>query len=104
MPQVIVVDTQGIERVLQGPAEHTLMRVLRDNSVDDLQAVCGGCCSCATCHVWIDPQFLERMPEMTEPENDMLDGADQRKPNSRLSCQLVLDEAMDGIRLTVAPT
>jgi len=103
MPRVIVVDGAGAERMIDAPAGGTLMEALRDNGVDELLALCGGCCSCATCHVWIDPAFLERLPAPGEQENDMLESADDRRENSRLSCQLALTEALDGVRVTVVP-
>jgi ferredoxin, 2Fe-2S len=80
----------------------TKLRVVNSKG-DDLQALCGGSCSCATCHVWVDPAFIRKLPEMSSQENDMLDCAEGRRENSRLSCQLKMTEALDGIRVTVAP-
>ena len=103
MTKLKVVDSKGEETVLEGQAGRSLMEVMRDNGVDELQALCGGSCSCATCHVWVDPAFMGKLPEMSRQENDMLDCAEGRRENSRLSCQLRMTEALDGIRVTVAP-
>lgn len=103
MTELRVVNSKGEETVLAGQAGRSLMEVMRDNGVDELQALCGGSCSCATCHVWVDPAFMRKLPEMSSQENDMLDCAEGRRENSRLSCQLRMTEALDGIRVTVAP-
>ncbi|HQQ07933.1 MAG TPA: 2Fe-2S iron-sulfur cluster-binding protein, partial [Novosphingobium sp.] len=65
-------------------------------------ALCGGCCSCATCHVHIDGAFADKVPAMSEDENDLLDSTDHRDANSRLSCQIPLTDALDGMRVTLA--
>lgn len=103
MPKLIVVSDGGEDRVIEGPVGTSLMEIMRENHVDELLAQCGGSCSCATCHVWVDPAFIGKLPEMGEQENDMLDCAADRRENSRLSCQLKMTEELDGIRLTVAP-
>ncbi len=103
MTKLRVVNSKGEETALEAQAGRSLMEIMRDNGVDDLQALCGGSCSCATCHVWVDPAFIRKLPEMSSQENDMLDCAEDRRENSRLSCQLKMTEALDGIRVTVAP-
>ena len=67
------------------------MEVIRDAGIDELLALCGGCCSCATCHVHVDPDFAARLPPMSEDENDLLDSSDDRDETSRLSCQIPFD-------------
>lgn len=79
------------------------MELMRDNSVPDLLALCGGSRSCATCHVWVDPEFLDRFPEAVEEENELLDSSEHRLPTSRLSCQLKWSDALSGLRVTLAP-
>jgi 2Fe-2S ferredoxin len=79
------------------------MEVIRDHGFEDLVALCGGCCACATCHVYVDPAFADRLPEMSEEENELLDSSDQRKPNSRLSCQIPFSDALDGLSVKIAP-
>lgn len=79
------------------------MEIARDGGVDDILAICGGCCSCATCHVFVDPDFLDRLPPITEDEDELLETSDARRPESRLSCQIYFVEALDGLIATVAP-
>lgn len=79
------------------------MEGIRDAGVDELLALCGGCCSCATCHVFIDPHWLDRLPAMSEDENDLLDSSDDRGSNSRLSCQIVVDRNLEGLLVTIPP-
>jgi ferredoxin, 2Fe-2S len=81
----------------------TLMETIRDGGIDELLALCGGCCSCATCHVHVDTEFADRLPPMGEDENDLLDSSDYRNASSRLSCQITLTPALDGLRVTIAP-
>jgi ferredoxin len=68
-----------------------------------LLALCGGCCSCATCHIHIEPAFADRLPKMSEDENDLLDSTDHRNETSRLSCQVPVTDALDGLIVTIAP-
>ena len=80
------------------------MRALVDAGFDDeLLAICGGCCSCATCHVYVEDAFLSRMPSRWADEDGLLDGLDSRRPGSRLSCQVELNGGMDGLSVTIAP-
>lgn len=79
------------------------MEIARDGGVDDILATCGGCCSCATCHVFVDPDFLDQLPPITEDEDELLETSDARRPESRLSCQIYFVEALDGLIATVAP-
>jgi 2Fe-2S ferredoxin len=79
------------------------MEIIRDSGFDELLALCGGCCSCATCHVYADPSFAGALPAMSEDENDLLDSSDHRTGESRLSCQIAFSEALDGLRVTIAP-
>lgn len=103
MANIIVVNLDGEEREVEGELGLSAMEVIRDNGFDELLALCGGCCSCATCHVYVDPAFLDLLPAMSEDENDLLDSGDHRNERSRLSCQLVLNNALDGMRVTIAP-
>ena len=103
MPQITVVDQAGAERAIEAPLGRTLMEVIRDNGFDELLALCGGCCSCATCHVHIAPDFMAKIPAMSEDENDLLDSSDHRQESSRLACQLTISDALDGLRVVIAP-
>ncbi|KQT31765.1 ferredoxin [Sphingomonas sp. Leaf412] len=102
MPKLIVVTRDGEERDIDGESGLSVMEVIRDAGIDELLALCGGCCSCATCHVHVDPAFVDRLPAMSEDENDLLDSSATRDANSRLSCQVPFTDALDGLRVTVA--
>jgi len=102
MPKLHVTDIYGKEHDIEAPAGRKLMEILRDYDFG-IAASCGGFCSCATCHVYVDAEWLERLPDRQSDELDllsMLTTYDQR--TSRLSCQVEFTEALDGIRLTVA--
>ena len=103
MPKLVVVDRTGTERTVEVKTGLTVMEALRDNGFDELLALCGGCCSCATCHVQVDPAFADLLPAMSEDENDLLDSSDHRDATSRLSCQLNFTAELDGLRVTIAP-
>ena len=79
------------------------MEAIKAASVDELAALCGGNCSCATCHVYVDPAFTGRLPAMSEDEDDLLDSSDHRQPQSRLSCQIPVTSELEGLRVTIAP-
>ena len=102
MPQIVVVDQAGAEKSIEAPIGRTLMEVIRDNGFDELLALCGGCCSCATCHVHIDPSFMDKLPSMSEDENDLLDSSDHRNEFSRRSCQVPVTDALAGLKVTIA--
>ena len=103
MPTLIVVTREGQEQVLVGESGLSVMETVRDNGIDELLALCGGCCSCATCHVWVDDEWLGALQPMSEDEDALLDTSDHRTENSRLSCQIVLGDAHDGMRVQIAP-
>ena len=102
MPKLIVVTRDGEERELMGETGLSVMEVIRDNGFDELLALCGGCCSCATCHVHVDEDFKDKLPEMSRDEDDLLDSSDTRDENSRLSCQITFGDDLDGLRVTIA--
>lgn len=103
MPKLVVVDRTGTEKTVEVQTGFTVMEAIRDNGFDELLALCGGCCSCATCHVHVDAAFLGQLPPMSEDENDLLDSSDHRQESSRLSCQLPMSAALDGMRVAIAP-
>jgi len=102
MPKLTVVTRDGQERTVEAAAGLTVMEAIRDNGFDELLALCGGCCSCATCHVHVDPAFADLMPPITEDEDDLLDSSDSRDATSRLSCQLPFTDALDGLKVRIA--
>jgi 2Fe-2S ferredoxin len=81
----------------------TLMGTIRDGGIDELLALCGGCVSCATCHVLVDPALADRLPRLTDEENDLLDSSDHRAQASRLSCQIPMSNELDGLAVKIAP-
>jgi ferredoxin, 2Fe-2S len=102
MPQLTVVTREGQERTVSAGDGLSLMEAIRDNGFDELLALCGGCCSCATCHVHVDPAFLDKLPPMSLDEDDLLDSSSDRDETSRLSCQVPFTAALDGIRVRIA--
>lgn len=103
MPTIIVTTREGVEQRIQADGGVSLMHVIRDAGIDDLLALCGGCCSCATCHVKVGPALLEKLPAIGTDEDDLLDSSEYRDATSRLSCQIIVDDALDGLRVTIAP-
>ena len=102
MPKLIVVTREGEERELMGETGLSVMEVIRDAGIDEILALCGGCCSCATCHVHVDPEFAAKLKPMSEDENDLLDSTSDRDDYSRLSCQIDMTDALDGLKVRIA--
>lgn len=102
MAKLIVVTRDGNEHVVEGDTGLTVMENIRDNGFDELLALCGGCCSCATCHVHVDPEFADKLPKLGEDEDDLLDSTSDRSAHSRLSCQIPFTAELDGLRVTIA--
>lgn len=103
MPKIVVVNRAGEEKTVDADAGLSVMEAIRDNGFDELLALCGGCCSCATCHVYVDPAFAGKIAPMSEDENDLLDSSDHRNDQSRLSCQIQITGELEGLRVTIAP-
>jgi len=103
MANLIIVNRDGIEAAVEGQPGRSVMELVRDSGFDELQALCGGCKSCATCHVYVDPQFTNRLTPLSEDEDDLLDSVGSRELTSRLACQIVFTQALDGMRVTLAP-
>lgn len=101
--KIKVTDTDGKEHELEGLDGWRAMEVIRDWGVG-IKAECGGSCSCATCHVYVGEAWFEKLPEPTDDEEDLLFSTLDKKPNSRLSCQILLSEELDGLELTIAPS
>lgn len=98
-----VTDLDGVETAVDGTAGLSVMQNLRNHGVEGILALCGGSCSCATCHVYVDAAFAAPLPPVGEDEDALLDMSDHRRPTSRLSCQLPFSDALDGMRVTIAP-
>ena len=103
MPRLVVTNREGATSEISVGDGLTVMEAIRDNGFDELLALCGGCCSCATCHIFVDPAFAEKLPKMSEDENDLLESSDHRNETSRLSCQVQLTADLDGLKVTIAP-
>jgi len=102
MPKLIVVSRDGSEKEIEAQAGLSVMEIIRDAGFDELLALCGGCCSCATCHIHLDGPLAETIPPMSEDENDLLDSSSHRDAMSRLSCQVAFTDALDGLRVRIA--
>jgi len=98
MPEVTYIQPDGVAVSVEVPLGTSLMRGAVDAGVEGIEAQCGGMCSCATCHCYVDPQWLPRLPPPASGEELMLmNVAAQRRSNSRLSCQINSDDSLDGI-------
>jgi 2Fe-2S ferredoxin len=103
MPSIYVTDVYGQEHTIEAPAGSKLMEVLREYEFG-VAASCGGFCSCATCHVYVDPAWIGKLPEMQYDERELVSIlSTYRQGTSRLSCQVPFTEELDGIKVTVAP-
>lgn len=100
---LIVADRGGEERQIEGYDGLSIMEVIKSSGEGEMLALCGGCCSCATCHVYVDKVFWTRLPTMGSDENDLLDGSSYRSENSRLACQIPFTAELNGLRVTIAP-
>ena len=103
MAKLTIINRAGEEKSVDAQSGLTVMEIIRDNGIDELLALCGGCCSCATCHVYVDDSFAAKLPAVSADENDLLDSSDHRTAQSRLSCQLAFTDALDGLKVTIAP-
>ncbi|WP_425500703.1 2Fe-2S iron-sulfur cluster-binding protein [Parasphingopyxis algicola] len=99
---ITAVDREGVEHPIDAGEGEPLMWALRENNID-VEAVCGGHMSCLTCHVYIDPAWLERVGRRSGEEADLLDDQLHSRAESRLSCQIELSADLAGLRCTVAP-
>jgi ferredoxin, 2Fe-2S len=102
MPKLVVANRAGEEFEIEAANGVSVMEAIRDGGFDELLALCGGCCSCATCHVYVDPAHIDRLESMSEDENDLLDSSEHRDVCSRLSCQIQMSEALSGLRVSIA--
>jgi len=102
MINVRVTDLDGQDHNLQAKTDSVLMELLREQDWG-IAALCGGMCSCATCHVFVDEAWLDSLPMKESDEEELLELLDHFQPNSRLSCQLRVQAAHDGLAVTLAP-
>ena len=97
MPNITFIDAHGESRTVEGETGSTVMETAIRNAVPGIEAECGGACACATCHVYVDPAWVEATGEPEPMEEDMLDFAHDVQPTSRLSCQIRVSPALDGL-------
>jgi 2Fe-2S ferredoxin len=103
MAQMVVVDRDGIEHGIEGRTGVSLMETLREVEWG-VAAICGGMCSCATCHIFVDPDWAGRLPAPQPDEKELLQELVGYDPaRSRLSCQVNFEESLDGLRIEIAP-
>ena len=100
--KIIARDRKGVQHVIEGNDGWTVMEALRDAGLP-ITAECGGACACATCHVYVEDGWFEKLNPPSPEELDMLDMALAVEPNSRLSCQIPISTKTDGIKVTLAP-
>src|SRR5258708_3399562 len=99
MPKITYTDSEGHSRTVEADLGATVMETAVNNDVPGILAVCGGSCSCATCHVYVDEEWFAKLGPLSLEELDMLDTAHNLEPTSRLSCQIVVTEEIDGLKV-----
>ena len=102
MSNIIVKDRNGNIEKISANSGMTLMEIIRDAGMD-IEAACGGCCACATCHLYVDNDWLSKLNAKEDDEESMLDQAFNVKDNSRLGCQIEFNDELDGIKVELAP-
>jgi 2Fe-2S ferredoxin len=100
MAKITYIDFEGTEREVEANAGDSVMETAINNGVPGIDADCGGACACATCHVFVDEAFLSKLPEQEETEEAMLEFTEGVQENSRLACQIIVTDELDGLRVT----
>jgi 2Fe-2S ferredoxin len=100
MPKITYIDSDGTARTVEAELGATVMETAINNDIPGILATCGGSCSCATCHVYVEASWFPRLPPPALEESDMLDTAHDLQDTSRLSCQIKVTEALDGLTVT----
>ena len=104
MPKVTYIQPDGTPKTVNAAVGTTLMEAAVDNDVQGIIAECGGACSCATCHVYVEDGWFEKLPDPSDDEEDLIYSTLDQKPTSRLSCQILLSDELDGLKLTLTPS
>ena len=102
MPRIIYRTPDGAQHEVDVDNGYSVMEGAINNNIDGIIAECGGACACATCHSYIDDAWADKLPQMDEMEDSMLDAAFERKANSRLTCQIEVSDELDGLIVHVA--
>ena len=103
VPSLTVITRDATRHEIEAQLGLSVMEIIRRAGFDELVALCGGCCSCATCHVYVKADDLARLAPLAGDENDLLDSSEHRTDRSRLSCQLTFEAGMDGLEVEIAP-
>jgi 2Fe-2S ferredoxin len=103
MPELKITRRDGTVWAIEAPVGDSAMTAIRTAGIEELLALCGGACACATCHVYVAPDWADKLPPRSQTENDLLDGLVNFSEASRLSCQIKLSPALEGLSLTIAP-
>ncbi len=103
MPDLKITDRSGRQSTVPAALGHSVMEIIRDSGNEEVLALCGGNCSCATCHVYVEPAFMDRLAPLSPDEDDLLDSSDHRTAWSRLACQIRFEPHLDGLGVTIAP-
>lgn len=103
MPRLLVTTRDGVTHEVDAQAGQSLMETLCDSGFNELLAICRGSCSCATCHVYVAADHAGHLPLLGSDENDLLSSSEHRRETSRLSCQIPVTDALDGLQVTIAP-
>ena len=104
MPKIVYIEPEGDRVEVVVEEGHSVMEGAIMNGVEGIEAECGGACSCATCHCYVNEDWWDKLPEMDVIEDSMLEAAAERRENSRLTCQIPVTEELDGLVLEVAPS
>jgi len=96
-------NTNGERSEVEAQTGDILMEVLNENDFDEIEGVCGGICSCATCHIYVEPKWADKLPAQNEEEQGLVSGLEAYNEKSRLSCQITVSDELDGLELTIAP-
>lgn len=102
MPRITFITPDGERHEVDVQNGYSVMEAAINNNIEGIVAECGGACACATCHSYIDEAWLDKLPPMDDMEDSMLDAAYDRRDNSRLTCQLEVNEKLDGLVVHVA--
>jgi 2Fe-2S ferredoxin len=100
--RLIIISRDGSETDIIADDDISVMEAIRGSQNDELLALCGGCCSCATCHVYVEKTFIDKLEPASEAESDLLDASPHRSGLSRLSCQIQISRLLDGAKIRIA--
>ena len=103
MPRIVYIESDGTHVEVDVEEGYSVMEGAIMNGVEGIEAECGGACSCATCHCYVQEEWWDKLPEMDDIEDSMLEAATERRSNSRLTCQIEVTDELDGLTLEVAP-